>query len=113
MSPRSKIIVAAVLFSTGGAAIKWCGFGAWQLAACRATLAMLTILVLLPEARRGCHAALEIRHAICAADHDLPVQDHDDAGARHRPRVGREQRIDEARVVSGHARSAGARAGRA
>ena len=53
MSPRSKIIVAAVLFSTGGAAIKWCGFGAWQLAACRATLAMLTILVLLPEARRG------------------------------------------------------------
>lgn len=53
MSPRSKIIVAAVLFSTGGAAIKWCGFGAWQLAAFRATIAMITILVLLPEARRG------------------------------------------------------------
>ena len=53
MSPRSKIITAAVLFSSGGAAIKWCQFGAWQLAACRATLAMLTILVLLPEARRG------------------------------------------------------------
>ena len=53
MSPRSKIIAAAVLFSTGGAAIKWCGFGAWQLAAARATIAMLTILVLLPEARRG------------------------------------------------------------
>jgi len=53
MSPRSKIIAAAVLFSTGGAAIKWCGFGAWQLAACRASIAMLTILILLPEARRG------------------------------------------------------------
>jgi len=53
MSPRSKIIVAAVLFSTGGAAIKWCGFGAWQLAAFRATIAMMTILVVLPEARRG------------------------------------------------------------
>jgi DME family drug/metabolite transporter len=53
MSPRSKIIAAAVLFSTGGAAIKWCGFGAWQLAACRATIAMTTIFVLLPEARRG------------------------------------------------------------
>jgi drug/metabolite transporter (DMT)-like permease len=53
MSPRSKIIAAAVLFSTGGAAIKWCGFGAWQLAACRATIAMLTIVILLPEARRG------------------------------------------------------------
>src|SRR6266511_170403 len=53
MSPRSKIIVAAVLFSSGGAAIKFCSFGAWQLAAFRAALAMLTILVLLPEARRG------------------------------------------------------------
>jgi drug/metabolite transporter (DMT)-like permease len=53
MSPRSKIIAAAVLFSTGGAAIKWCGFGAWQLAACRATIAMITILIVLPEARRG------------------------------------------------------------
>lgn len=53
MSPRSKIIAAAVLFSTGGAAIKWCAFGAWQLAAFRATFAALTILVLLPEARRG------------------------------------------------------------
>jgi drug/metabolite transporter (DMT)-like permease len=53
MSPRSKIIAAAVLFSSGGAAIKFCGFGAWQLAACRAAIAMLTILALLPEARRG------------------------------------------------------------
>jgi len=53
MSPRSKIIAAAVLFSSGGAAIKFCSFGAWQLAAFRAALAMLTILVLLPEARRG------------------------------------------------------------
>src|SRR5947199_5867586 len=53
MSPRSKIIVAAVLFSSGGAAIKFCSFGAWQLAAFRAALAMLTILALLPEARRG------------------------------------------------------------
>jgi drug/metabolite transporter (DMT)-like permease len=53
MSPRSKIIAAALLFSTGGAAIKFCGFGAWQLAAFRALFAMLTIVVLLPEARRG------------------------------------------------------------
>src|SRR2546422_585301 len=53
MSPRSKIIVAAILFSSGGAAIKFCSFGAWQLAAFRAAFAMLTILVLLPESRRG------------------------------------------------------------
>ena len=53
MSPRSKIITAAVLFSTGGAAIKFCGFGGWQVAAFRATIAMTTILIALPEARRG------------------------------------------------------------
>lgn len=53
MSPRSKIIAAAVLFSTGGAAIKFCGFGAWQLAGFRALFALLTIVVLLPESRRG------------------------------------------------------------
>src|SRR3984893_10550395 len=53
MSPRSKIIAAAVLFSTGGAAIKFCGFAAWQLAASRATFALLTIFILVPESRRG------------------------------------------------------------
>jgi drug/metabolite transporter (DMT)-like permease len=53
MSPRSKIICAAVLFSSGGAAIKFCGFPAWQLAAFRASFALVTIFVLHPEARRG------------------------------------------------------------
>lgn len=53
MSPRSKIVVAAILFSTGGAAIKWCGFDAWQLAGFRAAIALVTILTLIPEARHG------------------------------------------------------------
>jgi drug/metabolite transporter (DMT)-like permease len=53
MSPRSKIVAAALLFSTGGAAIKWCGFDAWQLAGFRAAVALATILALIPEARRG------------------------------------------------------------
>lgn len=53
MTPRSKIVVAAVLFSTGGAAIKWCGFDGWQLAAFRAGIALTTILLLIPDARRG------------------------------------------------------------
>src|SRR5258705_8450891 len=53
MTPRSKIVVAAVLFSTGGAAIKWCGFDGWQLAAFRAGIACTTMLLLIPEARRG------------------------------------------------------------
>lgn len=42
-----------MLFSTGGAAIKWSAFDAWQLAGFRAAIAMLTILVLIPESRRG------------------------------------------------------------
>src|SRR6266545_8178873 len=53
MSPRSKIVLAAVLFSTGGAAIKWSGFDGWQLAGLRAGLAFTTMLSLIPEARRG------------------------------------------------------------
>jgi drug/metabolite transporter (DMT)-like permease len=53
MSPRVQITLAAVLFSTGGAAIKWVVVGGWQLAACRAGIALLTILALVPEARRG------------------------------------------------------------
>src|SRR6266511_664367 len=51
--PRSKILAAAVLFSSGGAAIKFCGFGGWQLAAFRAAFALITIVVLVPESRRG------------------------------------------------------------
>ncbi len=53
MSPRSKILAAAVLFSSGGAAIKFCSFGGWQLAAFRAAFALITIVVLVPESRRG------------------------------------------------------------
>jgi DME family drug/metabolite transporter len=53
MTPRTKIVLAAILFSTGGAAIKYSSFGAWQLAGVRAAIALLTILALLPEARRG------------------------------------------------------------
>ena len=53
MSPRLRVVAAAVLFSTGGAAIKLCGFGPWQLAAGRAVVAAFAMVVLIPEARRG------------------------------------------------------------
>lgn len=53
MSPRLRLAAAAVLFSTGGAAIKWCGFDGWQLAAFRALIAFGALLVMIPEARRG------------------------------------------------------------
>lgn len=53
MSPRLRVVASAVLFSTGGAAIKLCGFGPWQLAAARALVAACAMLVLIPEARSG------------------------------------------------------------
>jgi drug/metabolite transporter (DMT)-like permease len=44
---------AAVLFSTGGAAIKAAQFTSWQVASFRSGVAALALLVLLPAARRG------------------------------------------------------------
>lgn len=52
MNPRLLLVLAAVCFSTAGAAIKWCTFGAWQVAAFRGLFAMLAILALIPGARR-------------------------------------------------------------
>lgn len=52
MNPRVQVAIAAALFSTGGAAIKWCGFDAFQLAAIRAAIAGVALLVAIPEARQ-------------------------------------------------------------
>src|SRR2546426_5910871 len=51
VGPRLQLVLAAACFSTAGAAIKGSGFGAWQIAAVRALVALLTILALIPEAR--------------------------------------------------------------
>ena len=50
---RLWLIAAAVLFSTGGAAIKAVSVTAWQVASFRSGLAALALFLLLPEARRG------------------------------------------------------------
>ncbi|HEX7024133.1 MAG TPA: DMT family transporter [Gemmatimonadales bacterium] len=47
------LLLAAFLFSTGGAAIKWAHFGGWQIASLRAGIAAATLLLLIPSARRG------------------------------------------------------------
>ena len=47
------LFAAAFLFSTGGAAIKACSLGSWQIAGFRAGIAGLTLWLLLPNARRG------------------------------------------------------------
>ena len=50
---RLELIGAAVLFSTGGAAIKWADFTGWQIASFRSGIAALALLLILPAARRG------------------------------------------------------------
>jgi drug/metabolite transporter, DME family len=49
---RLLLLAAAVLFSTGGAAIKSCSLSAMQLASFRSGIAALSLAVLLPEARQ-------------------------------------------------------------
>lgn len=50
---RGFIVAAAVLFSTGGAAIKGTALSAFQVAGLRSAVAALALLALIPGARRG------------------------------------------------------------
>jgi drug/metabolite transporter (DMT)-like permease len=50
---RMQVIFTAILFSTGGAAIKAVSLGAWSVAGFRSGIAALMLLAMLPEARRG------------------------------------------------------------
>jgi drug/metabolite transporter (DMT)-like permease len=49
---RLEILVVAVLFSTGGAAIKAAQFTSWQVAGLRSGIAALAVWLLVPAARR-------------------------------------------------------------
>jgi len=46
------VLAAALLFSTGGAAVKACSLSGWQIASFRSGLAALALLALMPAARR-------------------------------------------------------------
>lgn len=50
---RLRLVLAAILFSTGGAAIKATTLTAWQVAGFRSGIAALALVLLLPESRRG------------------------------------------------------------
>jgi drug/metabolite transporter (DMT)-like permease len=50
---RLEIVGAALLFSTGGAVIKATTFNNWQVAGLRSLVAAITILLLMPGARRN------------------------------------------------------------
>jgi drug/metabolite transporter (DMT)-like permease len=54
--PRLQIILAALLMSTGGAAIKACdSFSSWQVASFRAGIAAALLLLVVPDIRRNCN----------------------------------------------------------
>jgi drug/metabolite transporter (DMT)-like permease len=52
-APRLQILAAALLFSTGGVAIKAVSLTAWQTAAMRSSVAALALIFLMPSWRRG------------------------------------------------------------
>lgn len=51
-SSRLRVLAAAALFSSGGAAIKAASLNAWQVAGFRSVVAALALFLMLPEARR-------------------------------------------------------------
>lgn len=53
VSPRVAVLGAALLFSTGGAAIKATTLDGWTVAGLRSGIAVVAFLVLLPRARRA------------------------------------------------------------
>ena len=53
--PRLEILATAVLFSTGGTAIKATSLGAWQVSCFRSALAALALVLWLPSARQFWH----------------------------------------------------------
>jgi DME family drug/metabolite transporter len=50
---RIQLLAAALLFSTGGAAIKAAEFDAWQIASFRSGIAAVALWLMTPSARRG------------------------------------------------------------
>ena len=52
MKGRLFVLLAALLFSTGGAAVKAITATAWQVSAWRCAIAAVVLTALLPEARR-------------------------------------------------------------
>ena len=68
MNPRYAALAAAVLFSTGGVAIKSTALTSWQVAGLRSLVAAVAIAALLPESRRNWtwrSALVALAYSIC------------------------------------------------
>lgn len=72
--PRLQVLAAALLFSSGGAAIKAVQLTSWQVASFRSAVAALALLLLMPEARRRPSPRILAVGAIHAATLILFVQ---------------------------------------
>ncbi len=68
MPPRLLLVLAAVLFSTGGAAIKLNQLTSWQVACLRSVIAACTLWFMLPGVRRQCTRQLVSLGAVYAAN---------------------------------------------
>lgn len=64
---RLQLVLAAALFSTGGAAIKATTLDAWQVASFRSGIAALAVLLLVPAARRGWSVRVALVSVVYAA----------------------------------------------
>ena len=53
LKERLQVVAAALLFSTGGAAVKATALSGWQVASFRSGVAAIVILLVLPSSRRG------------------------------------------------------------
>jgi drug/metabolite transporter (DMT)-like permease len=63
-----SLLAAAILFSTGGAAIKAASLTPWQVASFRSGAAALAVLIFLPGARRGWNSRallVAVSYAVC------------------------------------------------
>lgn len=56
--PRLQILIAALLFSTGGVAVKSCSLSSWQIACFRCVVAAVAMFIILPAARKRWTAAI-------------------------------------------------------
>jgi hypothetical protein len=66
---RACLLLAAFLFSTGGAAIKGASFTSWEIAGTRSLIAAVALLALAPEARRR----IDWRHALVGLSYALTL----------------------------------------
>lgn len=73
LGPRLQIAACALLFSTGGAAIKWLSVDAWGVAGLRSGIAALALLLFLPAARRAWSRPVLLVGAAYAATYILFV----------------------------------------